>query len=68
MCATSSQTKLIRKLREALGDMICATFEEDEVVEMMFNSDKKVFIESRPAEVSQQPRQKIIGEAVDLIT
>ena len=45
MSASSSHSRLIRKLREALGAVICAALEDDNVVEVMLNPDGRLFVE-----------------------
>ena len=45
MTASSSRSRLIRKLRDALGDTICAALEDVDVVEVMLNPDGRLFIE-----------------------
>ena len=41
----SSHSRLVRKLREALGEVICAALEDDNVVEVMLNPDGRLFVE-----------------------
>jgi type IV secretion system protein TrbB len=45
MSTSSSHSRLVRKLREALGDVICAALEDDDVVEIMLNPDGQLFVE-----------------------
>jgi P-type conjugative transfer ATPase TrbB len=41
----SSHSRLVRKLQEALGDQLCIALDDSTVVEIMLNSDGKLFIE-----------------------
>lgn len=45
MSASSSHSRLVRKLREALGEVICAALGDDNVVEVMLNPDGRLFVE-----------------------
>ena len=45
MTASSSRSRLIRKLRDALGETICAALEDVDVVEVMLNPDGRLFVE-----------------------
>ncbi|MAS03722.1 MAG: P-type conjugative transfer ATPase TrbB [Ahrensia sp.] len=45
MTASSSRSRLIRKLRDALGETICAALEDVNVVEVMLNPDGRLFVE-----------------------
>ena len=45
MTASSSRSRLIRKLRDALGETICAALEDADVVEVMLNPDGRLFVE-----------------------
>ena len=45
MSTSSSHSRLVRKLREALGDVICAALEDDDVVEIMLNPNGRLFVE-----------------------
>ena len=45
MTASSSRSRLIRKLRDALGETICAALEDADVVEVMLNPDGGLFVE-----------------------
>ena len=45
MSASSSHSRLVRKLREALGEAICVALEDDNVVEVMLNPDGRLFVE-----------------------
>lgn len=45
MSGASSNTRLVRKLREALGATICAALDDDHVVEVMLNPDGRLFVE-----------------------
>lgn len=45
MSTNSSHSRLVRKLREALGDVICAALEDDDVVEIMLNPNGRLFVE-----------------------
>ncbi|NDW07632.1 P-type conjugative transfer ATPase TrbB [Jiella pacifica] len=45
MTASPSRSRLIRKLREALGETICAALEDANVVEVMVNPDGRLFVE-----------------------
>ncbi|MCO6410860.1 P-type conjugative transfer ATPase TrbB [Hoeflea alexandrii] len=45
MSTNSSHSRLVRKLREALGDVICAALENDDVVEIMLNPNGRLFVE-----------------------
>ena len=45
MTASSSRSRLIRKLRDALGETICAALENVDVVEVMLNPDGRLFVE-----------------------
>ncbi|WP_306050964.1 P-type conjugative transfer ATPase TrbB [Oceaniradius stylonematis] len=45
MIARSSQGRLIRKLRDTLGEMICLALEDASVVEVMLNPDGRLFVE-----------------------
>ncbi|MDM9621879.1 P-type conjugative transfer ATPase TrbB [Rhizobium sp. AC44/96] len=62
-----SHPRLVRKLREALGDQICAALEDSNVVEVMLNPDGRLFIERlghgiAPAgEMSYAAAEVIIG-------
>lgn len=40
-----SHTRLIRKLKEALGDQLCAALDDPAVVEIMLNPDGRLFVE-----------------------
>jgi type IV secretion system protein VirB11 len=42
---SSSNDRLVRKLRDALGELVCAALEDASVVEIMLNPDGKIFIE-----------------------
>jgi Flp pilus assembly CpaF family ATPase len=42
---SSSHFRLVRKLREAVGDVICAALVYDDVVEIMLNPDGQLFVE-----------------------
>ncbi|CAN7616424.1 P-type conjugative transfer ATPase TrbB [Devosia sp. LjRoot3] len=41
----SSRDRLVRKLREALGDAICDALDDTSVVEVMLNPDGRLFVE-----------------------
>lgn len=62
-----SHPRLIRKLQEALGDQLCASLEDSDVVEIMLNPDSKLFVEKLgrgmyPAgEMSPSAAEMIIG-------
>ena len=45
MSAVASHARLVRKLREALGDAISAALDDDHVVEVMLNPDGRLFVE-----------------------
>lgn len=45
MIARSSQGRLIRKLRDTLGEEICQALEDASVVEIMLNPDGRLFVE-----------------------
>lgn len=45
MTASSSRSRLIRKLRDALGETICDALEDVNVVEVMLNPDGRLFVE-----------------------
>ncbi len=45
MTASSSRSRLIRKLRDALGESICEALEDSDVVEVMLNPDGHLFVE-----------------------
>jgi type IV secretion system protein TrbB len=45
MTASSSRSRLIRKLRDALGESICEALENSDVVEVMLNPDGRLFVE-----------------------
>lgn len=45
MIARSSQGRLIRKLRDTLGEEICQALEDTSVVEIMLNPDGRLFVE-----------------------
>lgn len=45
MIARSSQGRLIRKLRDTLGEVICLALEDASVVEIMLNPDGRLFVE-----------------------
>ena len=45
MSSTSSHNRLVRKLRDALGEVICAALEDTDVVEVMLNPDGRLFVE-----------------------
>lgn len=45
MSAVSSHMRLVRKLREALGEAISAALDDDQVVEVMLNPDGRLFVE-----------------------
>lgn len=45
MSGASSNSRLVRKLREALGPTICAALDDDHVVEVMLNPDGRLFVE-----------------------
>ena len=45
MSSPPSRTRLVRKLRDALGEVICAALEDTDVVEVMLNPDGRLFVE-----------------------
>ncbi|SON58492.1 Conjugal transfer protein TrbB (plasmid) [Hartmannibacter diazotrophicus] len=45
MTASSSQARLVRKLSDALGDVICTALDDASVVEVMLNPDGRLFVE-----------------------
>ena len=45
MSSASSHNRLVRKLRDALGEVICAALEDTDVVEVMLNPDGRLFVE-----------------------
>jgi len=45
MSALSSHARLVRKLREALGEAISAALDDEHVVEVMLNPDGQLFVE-----------------------
>ena len=45
MSSASSHSRLVRKLRDALGEVICAALEDTDVVEVMLNPDGRLFVE-----------------------
>jgi type IV secretion system protein VirB11 len=45
MSTSSSHSRLVCKLRKALGDVICAALVDDDVVEIMLNPDGQLFVE-----------------------
>ena len=45
MSSASSHSRLVRKLRDALGEVICAALEDADVVEVMLNPDGRLFVE-----------------------
>lgn len=45
MSSTSSHVRLVRKLRDALGEVICAALGDTDVVEVMLNPDGRLFLE-----------------------
>lgn len=45
MSSASSHNRLVRKLRDALGEVICAALEDTYVVEVMLNPDGRLFVE-----------------------
>ncbi|NMV72419.1 protein similar to VirB11 (plasmid) (plasmid) [Agrobacterium fabrum] len=62
-----SHPRLVRKLREALGDLLCVALDDASVVEIMLNPDGKLFIERlghgvAPAgEMSSAAAEMVIG-------
>ena len=67
MSTSSSHSRLVRKLREALGDVICVALEDDDVVEVMLNPDGRLFVErlgegiARTGELKAGAAEIIIG-------
>ncbi|MBG18510.1 MAG: P-type conjugative transfer ATPase TrbB [Rhizobiales bacterium] len=45
MSSPPSRTRLVRKLRDALGEAICTALEDSDVVEVMLNPDGRLFVE-----------------------
>lgn len=45
MTHPSSHSRLVRKLKEALGDQLCSALDDSTVVEVMLNPDGRLFIE-----------------------
>lgn len=45
MILSTSHTRLVRKLEDALGDAVCAALDDATVVEVMLNPDGKLFVE-----------------------
>lgn len=45
MTPSSSKSRLIRKLRDSLGETICTALEDVNVVEVMLNPDGRLFVE-----------------------
>ena len=45
MAQARSHPRLVRKLEDALGPMLCATLDDPSVVEIMLNPDGRIFVE-----------------------
>lgn len=45
MTSSNSQSRLVRKLEETLGEQLCAALDDPTVVEIMLNPDGRLFVE-----------------------
>lgn len=67
MPASQSHHRLVRKLREAMGSIICNTLDDALVVEIMLNPDGQVFVErigepiTQAGRLAPQAAETIIG-------
>lgn len=67
MTQLRSHPRLVRKLKEALGDQLCAALDDVSVVEIMLNPDGKLFIErlehgiASVGEMSPAAAETVIG-------
>lgn len=67
MPASQSHYRLVRKLREAMGSIICNTLDDALVVEIMLNPDGQVFVErigepiTQAGRLAPQAAETIIG-------
>ncbi|MBB4409491.1 N-acyl-L-homoserine lactone synthetase [Agrobacterium tumefaciens] len=63
----SSHARLVRKLKEALGDQLCSALDDGAVVEVMLNPDGRLFIEyigraiAAAGEISASAAKMLIG-------
>ena len=62
---TPSQSRLVAKLREALGEPICNALEDADVVEIMLNPDGRLFVEQLGKGMS--PLAKLDAGAAEII-
>ena len=63
--AASSQDRLVRKLREALGKAICQALDDASVVEVMLNPDGRLFVER--VEQGIEPLGELEASAAEII-
>lgn len=63
--AGSSQDRLVRKLREALGKAICHALDDASVVEVMLNPDGRLFVER--VEQGIEPLAELEASAAEII-
>lgn len=63
--AASSQDRLVRKLREALGKAICQALDDASVVEVMLNPDGRLFVER--VEQGIEPLAELEASAAEII-
>lgn len=67
MAHPSSHARLVRKLKEALGDQLCSALDDGAVVEVMLNPDGRLFIEyigrgiAAAGEMSASAAEMLIG-------
>ena len=67
MTHPSSHARLVRKLKEALGDQLCSALDDSAVVEVMLNPDGRLFIEyigrgiAAAGEMSASAAEMLIG-------
>lgn len=73
ICPSGSLVRLIRKLRDALGEEICAALDDPAVVEVMLNPDGQLFIErvgqrvSSVGNMSRSAAEVVIGSVAHVL-